>query len=440
MFGANAQVALEKFARYFDVEARMVPVSVESRYCLDPKKALEYIDENTIGMFVIMGSTYTGHFEPVEEMSKLLDDLQERTGIDVPIHVDGASGAFVAPFAFPDHHWSFDVSRVVSINASGHKFGLSYPGVGWVLWRGRDFLPKDLIFELHYLGGVEETYTLNFSRPACFVISQYYSFIRFGQMGYAQIMNTCLYNARLLSAALESTGIFDVLSDIHRPRGVKGFHDNEWSQTQQLFIKESEKEYDLHDASQNSPFNSGLPVVSFRISDQYMKEHPRLDQDSLSAVLRIRDWIVPNYELPRDCDEVKIFRVVVKETMTEDLVDTFTHDILWAVDTLNKFSEKEEAAFINIQRPPIDTIPNLAKHLTRLSLDDSISTGLPQQQQHPSSSDQSADKHATTARLIDRTTGLYDHIVKKYSKHTGNIEEHKKKSHGSGKDVFSHAC
>ncbi|KAJ2340218.1 glutamate decarboxylase gad1, partial [Coemansia sp. RSA 2618] len=132
VFGANAQVALEKTARYFDIESRLVPVSAESNYCLDTRKALEMIDENTIGMFVILGSTYTGHYEDVAEMSRLLDTLYEEKGLDVPIHVDGASGAFVAPFAHPDLHWDFRVPRVVSISTSGHKFGLTYPGIGWV--------------------------------------------------------------------------------------------------------------------------------------------------------------------------------------------------------------------------------------------------------------------------------------------------------------------
>ncbi|KAJ2698770.1 glutamate decarboxylase gad1, partial [Coemansia spiralis] len=159
VFGANAQVALEKTARYFDIEARLVPVSAESRYSLDIHKAIEMVDENTIGMYVILGSTYTGHYEDVIGMAKLLDKLQAETGLDIPIHIDGASGAFVAPFAQPDLHWDFRVPRVVSISTSGHKFGLTYPGIGWVVWRAPEFMPQELTFQLSYLGGTMGTFT-----------------------------------------------------------------------------------------------------------------------------------------------------------------------------------------------------------------------------------------------------------------------------------------
>lgn len=165
IMGANAQVALEKFARYFDVEARILPVSAKSSYRLDPDLVRENVDENTIGVFVILGSTYTGHYEPVEEISRVLDKYQEKTGIDIPIHVDAASGGFVAPFTHAGvggPKWNFELPRVKSINASGHKYGLVYPGVGWIVWRDESYLPKHLIFELHYLGGTELSYTREF--------------------------------------------------------------------------------------------------------------------------------------------------------------------------------------------------------------------------------------------------------------------------------------
>ncbi|KAJ1948421.1 glutamate decarboxylase gad1, partial [Linderina macrospora] len=190
IFGADAQVVLKKTARYFDIESRLVPVSDDSRYSLDIHKALEIVDENTIGMYVILGTTYTGHFEQVAEMSQLLEKLKAETGLDISIHVDGASDAFAAPFAFPDLKWDFDVPHVVSISTSGHKFGLTYPGIGWVLWRSAKYLPNDLTFELAYLGGLEKAFTLNFSHPTCFLIAQYYNFIRFGRKGYTRIMNS----------------------------------------------------------------------------------------------------------------------------------------------------------------------------------------------------------------------------------------------------------
>jgi glutamate decarboxylase len=158
LMGSNAQVALEKFARYFEVEARILPVSEKSCYRLDPALVKENIDENTIGVFVILGSTYTGHYEPVEEISRILDEFEEKTGHDIPIHVDGASGAFIAPFTnakVGGTKWDFSLPRVKSINTSGHKFGLVYAGVGWIIWRDEKYLPRHLIFELHYLGGTE---------------------------------------------------------------------------------------------------------------------------------------------------------------------------------------------------------------------------------------------------------------------------------------------
>ncbi|RKP37072.1 pyridoxal phosphate-dependent transferase, partial [Dimargaris cristalligena] len=252
ILGANAQVALEKFARYFDVEARLIPVKSETQFTMDPEEAIRQCDENTIGMYIILGSTYTGHYEPVWEIAQMLDALQERTGLDIPIHVDGASGAFVAPFLYPDLKWSFEVPRVVSINASGHKFGLSYPGIGWVMWRDQVHLPQDLIFNLHYLGGEEETYTLNFSRPSCFVITQYYNFIRLGREGFKRIHSNSLSNARLLSRSLEATGAFELLSDIHRPRG-QTYHS--------LLVDSAEAELEY--------YNAGIPVVTYRFTPEF---------------------------------------------------------------------------------------------------------------------------------------------------------------------------
>lgn len=208
LMAANAQVALEKFARYFEVEARILPVSEKSRFCLDPELVKKNIDENTIGVFVILGrfpnhcgslagysfstgSTYTGHYEPVEAISKILDEFEQKTGVDIPIHVDAASGGFIAPFTHAHAggpKWDFSLPRVKSINTSGHKFGLVYAGVGWIIWRDESYLPKHLIFELHYLGGTEESYTLNFSRPGAQIIAQYYNLIHLGFTGYRDIM------------------------------------------------------------------------------------------------------------------------------------------------------------------------------------------------------------------------------------------------------------
>lgn len=305
VFGANVQVCVEKFARYWEVEERPVPVDESTNYCLDPKRAMDYIDENTIAVVVILGSTYTGHYEPVEEMAHELDELQQRTGLDIPIHVDGASGAMVAPFATPDHKWSFDIPRVASINTSGHKFGLVYPGIGWIIFRSPELVPSDLVFELHYLGSVEYSFGLNFSRPAAPMLGQMFNFISLGREGFTASMEACLMNARLLSRALEYSGLFCVLSDIHRP------------------AKKS-----VRVTTEASKYCPGLPVVSFRWTDEVRQEYPEMEQGWVQTLLRAKGWIVPNYELPPNLEKVQILRVVVRENVTESLIEVLVQDLI----------------------------------------------------------------------------------------------------------------
>ncbi|KAF7728813.1 hypothetical protein EC973_005439 [Apophysomyces ossiformis] len=335
IMGNNAQVALEKFARYFDVEARIIPVSKESHYVLDIHKATEACDENTIGIFVILGSTYTGHFEDVQGLSKLLDEHERKTGQDIPIHVDAASGGLVAPFAFPELPWDFVLPRVKSINCSGHKFGLCYPGVGWILWRSDQYLPKELVFELHYLGGTEHTYTLNFSRPACFVIGQYYNFIRLGKEGYRNIVNNILENAYFLANALEETGMFDIVSDLHRPEGVFGWEN----------APEKSKAH-------KGPLNPSLPVVAFKFSDRFTQHNPHVKQDAVSTMIRTKGWIVPNYPLPPAVDDISILRVVVRESMTRDMIESLVDTIketvthLASLDTSVTFTTKGKSSLV----------------------------------------------------------------------------------------------
>ncbi|KAH7889792.1 glutamate decarboxylase [Phlebopus sp. FC_14] len=330
VMGANAQVALEKFARYFEVECRLVPVSVESKYRLDPAKAMEYVDENTIGVYVILGSTYTGHYEPVKEMSDLLDEYEQKTGHFVPIHVDGASGAFIAPFAHPKLMWDFKIPRVVSINTSGHKFGLSYVGVGWVVWRSKEYLPKNLIFELHYLGSVEYSFSLNFSRPAAPVIGQYFNFLHLGFEGYRAVAVADLRNARLLSRALEKTGWYTVLSDVHRRKAeglvAKGTHAT-------VGVDEENPEN----------YEEGLPVVSFRFSDEFQSNYPEIQQKWIQTLLRSKGWIVPNYELPPTLEHVQILRVVIREHVSEALVDRLVADIVEVTQDLIDSNSSEHA-------------------------------------------------------------------------------------------------
>ncbi|EED15352.1 glutamate decarboxylase, putative [Talaromyces stipitatus ATCC 10500] len=320
LMGANAQVALEKFARYFDVEARILNVSEKSNFALDPEEVRKNIDENTIGVFVILGSTYTGHYEPVEEISKVLDEYEAKTGHDIPIHVDGASGGFIAPFTYAGggQKWNFELPRVKSINTSGHKFGLVYAGLGWIIWRDQSYLPKDLIFELHYLGGTEESYTLNFSRPGAQVIGQYYNLIHLGFNGYRDIMENCLANARLLSKALEKTGWFTCVSSIHHKRTLK-----------------SAKDTVLGEGGETSAdYVPGLPVVAFRFSDQFQKDYPHVKQESVSILLRAKQYIIPNYPLPPTANKIEILRVVVRESMTADLLERLIADIVAVTEKL----------------------------------------------------------------------------------------------------------
>ncbi|KAJ7089329.1 glutamate decarboxylase [Mycena belliarum] len=327
VFGSNAQVALEKFARYWDVEARLVPVNASTNYVMNPHDAIPFIDENTIGVIVILGSTYTGHFEDVQLMSDLLDDLQKRTGLDIPIHVDGASGAMIAPFAYPTYKWAFDVPRVASINTSGHKFGLVYAGLGWILWRDESLLHKDLIFELHYLGSVEYSFTLNFSKPAAPIIAQMYNFLNLGFEGYRRIAIKDLRNARMLSRALEAT-YFTVLSNVHKP-SERGRAELEGA----------------NDTDEPELYERGLPVVSFRLSDKFAAEFPHVEQAWIQSMLRTKGWIVPNYNAPEGEAETQILRVVVRETLSEDLVERLIVDILEVTEALMGTSAYSRTAF-----------------------------------------------------------------------------------------------
>lgn len=333
IMGANAQVALEKFARYFEVEARILPVSKKSHYRLDPDLVKENIDENTIGVFVILGSTYTGHYEPVEEVSKILDEYEAKTGNYIPIHVDAASGGFIAPFthAKAGFKWDFNNPRVKSINTSGHKFGLVYAGVGWIIWRDESYLPKHLKFELHYLGGTEESYTLNFSRPGAQIIAQYYNLIHLGFNGFRSIMENSLANARLLSKSLEATGYYRCISDIHRPKGQF-----EFNPSQDVWHKEGETSAD---------YNAGLPVVALSLSDEFKKKYPHVKQEAVSTLLRVKQYIVPNYPLPPNEEKIEILRIVVRESMSLDLLDRLITDIVSVTETLMNTDAVDLAAF-----------------------------------------------------------------------------------------------
>lgn len=322
-----AQVALEKFARYFDVENRLIEITEDSGHLIDVSKIKQKIDENTIGIFVIMGSTFTGAFEPVEEIAKLLDEVEKETGNDVKIHVDGASGGFVAPFVFPHLKWDFAVDRVVSINTSGHKFGLTTAGLGWVIWKDLKFLPESLRFKLDYLGGVEETFGLNFSRAGFPVLHQYYNLLTYGREGYTKIFNQCILNARLYSNVLEKSKYFEVLSVIHKE--IK--HED----AKRIYTREeSEQEVAAADSTTNEAFYPGLPVVAFRLSEKVRKNYPELPQSIFSLLLRNKGFIVPNYHLPPGENEKEILRVVVRPSLSLNLLDNLIEDTITSIELL----------------------------------------------------------------------------------------------------------
>ncbi|XP_028805528.1 glutamate decarboxylase [Neltuma alba] len=288
--GANVQVCWEKFARYFEVELKEVKLS-EGCYVMDPKKAVELVDENTICVAAILGSTLTGEFEDVKLLNELLTEKNKETGWDTPIHVDAASGGFIAPFLFPDLKWDFRLPLVKSINVSGHKYGLVYPGVGWVVWRNKDDLPDDLVFHINYLGSDQPTFTLNFSKGSSQIIAQYYQFIRLGLEGYKNIMENCMESARVLKEGIERTGRFNILSK-----------------------------------------DMGVPVVAISLKDS--SQHTVFE---ISDHLRRYGWIVPAYSMPPDVQHVAVLRVVIREDFSRGLAERLVSDIdkvLKLLDTL----------------------------------------------------------------------------------------------------------
>src|SRR5438034_6067158 len=211
VMGINVQVCWEKLANYWDVEMRLVPMEGD-RFNMSAEEAVKLCDENTIGVIAILGSTFDGSYEPVEEICQALDVFEAETGLDIPVHVDGASGAFVAPFVDPDLVWDFQLPRVASINASGHKYGLVYPGVGWIVWRDSAALPDELIFRVNYLGDTMPTFALNFSRPGAQVVAQYYNFLRLGFEGYRRVQQYARDVATGLAARLDELGPFELLT------------------------------------------------------------------------------------------------------------------------------------------------------------------------------------------------------------------------------------
>ena len=301
VFGGDVHVVWEKFCRYFEVEPRYLPMA-EDRYVITPEQVVEAVDEDTIGVVGILGTTYTGELEPIAQICAALDKLESETGLDIPVHVDAASGGFVVPFLHPGLVWDFRLPRVVSINVSGHKYGLTYPGIGFVVWRNSDHLPEDLVFRVNYLGGDMPTFTLNFSRPGNQVVGQYYNFLRLGRAGYMQVMQTLSDTARWFSDQLRTSQHFDVISD-----------------------------------------GSAIPVVAFKLSGDF-----GYTEFDVSAGLRSYGWQVPAYTMPDGAQDVSVLRVVVREGFSADLARSLGEDlkaVLHSLDELKPQGHFTEAHF-----------------------------------------------------------------------------------------------
>ncbi|KRA26029.1 glutamate decarboxylase [Microbacterium sp. Root61] len=305
IMSAAVQVVWEKFCNYWDVEARYVPVNPD-HIILDGYNLEDYVDENTIGVVSILGQTFTGLYDDTVAISKKLDEIQAKTGLDVKIHIDGASGAMVAPFCQPDLVWDFQLDRVNSISTSGHKYGLVYPGVGWVVWRNTAVLPESMIFHVSYLGGDMPTLALNFSRPGAQVLLQYYQFLRLGFEGYREVQQNSIDVATYLSSEIAKIGPFELIS--------KG---------------------------------DTIPVFAWVLKDGYTDKWSLYD---LADRLRMKGWLVPAYPMADDMADVVLQRIVVKVGLSRDLASALLSDI------------KGEVAFLDSLQTPLPDTASSGSH------------------------------------------------------------------------------
>jgi glutamate decarboxylase len=307
MICGPVQVCWHKFARYWDVELREIPMEGD-RLIMTPEEVIKRCDENTIGVVPTLGVTFTCQYEPVKAVSDALDKLQKDTGLDIPIHVDGASGGFLAPFVEPELEWDFRLPRVRSINTSGHKFGLAPLGVGWVVWRDKEDLPTDLIFMVNYLGGNMPTFALNFSRPGGQIIAQYYNFLRLGMEGYRRVHQACYDTAHYLADEIEKLGLFSI---IYNGRG-------------------------------------GIPAMSWSLKEGV---DPGFNLFDLSDRIRSRGWQIAAYSMPPKREDLVIMRILVRHGFSRDLADLLIEDLKRCIDyykrnpLTNKGNEDDSGGF-----------------------------------------------------------------------------------------------
>lgn len=282
------QICWHKFARYWDVEMREIPIEGD-RLIMTPEEVLKRCDENTIGVVPTLGVTYTCQYEPVKAVADALDVFEKKTGLDIPVHVDGASGGFLAPFVDPGLVWDFRIPRVKSINSSGHKFGLAPLGVGWVVWRDKPDLPEELIFYVNYLGGNMPTFALNFSRPGGQIVAQYYNFLRLGREGYRKIHQACYDTAKYLADEIEKLGLFKILYN------GKG----------------------------------GIPALCWALKEG---ANPGFTLYDLSDRLRSRGWQLPAYSMPPNRQDLVIQRILVRHGFSRDMGDLLIEDLKRCID------------------------------------------------------------------------------------------------------------
>jgi glutamate decarboxylase len=288
--GGNVQIVWKKFLRYFDVEPRIVPLK-PGNYRLTAERLDKYVDENTICVVAIAGQTFTGEDDDIQEIHDWLDAYEKKTGVSIPMHIDGASGGFVNPFLYPDYKWDFRLPRVLSINASGHKFGLVPPGLGWVVFKERKIFNEKLVFYVNYLGGEMPTATLNFSRGTAPIAVQQYMMLRLGREGYTRIMRHTLNNAIALRKRLVDSGYFQIMNETQR-----------------------------------------IPVVALTL-DKKIKNFNEFD---VSNKVRERGWVLSAYSMPPDAQEVRSLRIVVRPHLNQTVINVLANDIIKACDFLKE--------------------------------------------------------------------------------------------------------
>jgi glutamate decarboxylase len=298
VYGADVHVVWDKFCRYFDVEPRQVNLA-KGKTTVGPDDLEPHVDENTIGVVAVVGTTFTGECDDVGGIDRMLAALREEKGLDIPLHIDAASGGFVFPFSHPEFEWDFRLDSVKSINVSGHKFGLVYPGVGWLVFRDEHQLPDELVFYEDYLGEKDATFTLNFSGSSSFILAQYYMFIRLGRAGYTAAVAAMRKNV-------------DHLADRAR----------------------------RYDALEVMAADPSLPLLIARVNP----DEPFTADDLVGELKERRGWLVPAYALPPDNQDQRIIRILVKINQTWELADALAEDVHASITDLRKRAKGEKVA------------------------------------------------------------------------------------------------